>query len=452
MILQSFPLNKEEYIGAEVVQLWHYGRTTGVFSADENLRVKVKTGMTISVESGVGWLNYSKFGGVVFCNQNATDFQLDIADGLLKRIDRVVVSYDLLNEKIELKVKKGSFASTPVAPAIIRNESFYEIALADILVDKGTLAITQGNITDQRLNESLCGLVKNSVDSIPSQSLQDKYVVEFQKWFDGIKTNLDENTAGNLLNMIQGQETEVKQIDSAVKTGYFQITAKFLNGTYNATTRIATWSINEDLTNLIKVGAKLKFQSNLGITYAIVHNITNTQITLFHQAGTTALPTPSTGMINVGISRPVDFPVDDGVNWTVVYDLVDIYTVNNPVAGTFYTTPIAVTLGIGTYKVATSAIGSVAGSFASNNNQCYFGTGASTTPSLRSKKVIGTALATTTFTSINYMPYWYEETVQVISGTTTHRCLVMSGVVGATSIRLMGSTGGCYMLATSIYA
>lgn len=442
MILQSFPLNRDEYIGAEVVQLWHYGRTTGVFSADENLRVKVKSGMTISVEAGVGWLSYSKFGGVVFCNPTTTEFQLDIADGLLKRIDRLVVSYDILNNKIEMKVKKGSFSSAPVAQALVRNESFYEIALADILVDKGALAITQGNITDQRLNESLCGLVKNSVDSIPSQSLQDKYLVDFQKWFDGVKETLDQNTAGNLLNMIQGQETAVKQVASSLQTGYFQITASLTNTSWTANIRQSVWTINKNVMDCVFKGSKIWYETTTGKVYAIVVDITATKITLFHQDGTTSLPIPSTSLINIGTTKyPTNFPSKS--QWKVRGTLSTAFSKNSPVVNTNYLV-FSQLIGIGEWELNVQGNMKATGG---TSSIAAIGVGIGS-PTTASKKFSGSSSTVNLFI---WGTYSHQEIIQ-ISTQSTYGYYIQSCASANTSIGVDGETYGVFMEFTSAYA
>ena len=75
-----------------------------------------------------------------------------VADGVLNRIDRVVLRLDFLNREIKAYIKKGNFAITPVIPTITRNADVYELALADIRIDKGTIKIDQASITDLRFN------------------------------------------------------------------------------------------------------------------------------------------------------------------------------------------------------------------------------------------------------------------------------------------------------------
>ena len=223
--ITSYPQNYDEYIGAEVVQLWHYGRTSGVFSADDNLEVTSAGGMDISVSAGAAWIRFNQFGSVVCGNLTPLSFSLDMADGVLSRIDRVVCRQDNVQNIAEIVVKKGTNGSTPVAPAITRNAEYWELVLADIYVGAGVMSVNQGNITDQRLNDNVCGLVRDGVEGIPSQSLYDQWQSvftqrqqEFMTWFEGLQDILDENIASNLLNLIGVAQTAADNAQDTATT------------------------------------------------------------------------------------------------------------------------------------------------------------------------------------------------------------------------------------------
>ncbi len=136
----------------------------------------------------------------------------------------MVARYDVADREIRLEVKKGTFASSPVAPALQRDADGYELALGDIYVANGVTSITQANITDQRLNTSLCGIVHGTVDQIDVTTLynqytdgfelkKDEFEQAFMSWFATLQDVLDDEAAGNLLNMIndlagEGRTTE----------------------------------------------------------------------------------------------------------------------------------------------------------------------------------------------------------------------------------------------------
>lgn len=152
--------------------------SNGVFpNPSTGLQVVEGTNMQTVVKPGKGWIN-----GYYVVNDN--DFIIDHAgaDGTLRRIDRIVLQRSTANRAINIVMKKGNFASNPVAPAIIRDADFYELVLADVLIDRGATKIIQGNITDQRLNNALCGIVHGVVNQVDTTTIFNQY----QSWFGDI--------------------------------------------------------------------------------------------------------------------------------------------------------------------------------------------------------------------------------------------------------------------------
>jgi hypothetical protein len=76
------------------------------------------------------------------------------------RIDRIIARLNYTDRKIEFVVKQGTPAVSPSAPALTRNETAWELSLAQIAVANGYSTITVTEITDERADESLCGYFK----------------------------------------------------------------------------------------------------------------------------------------------------------------------------------------------------------------------------------------------------------------------------------------------------
>ena len=113
------------------------------------------------------------------------------------------------------------FASDPVAPDLQRDPDAYELVLADVLINNGATEITQGNITDLRLDKSLCGIVHNTVDQVDTTTIFNQYQDffngwsedkrnEFKDWFETVKGILNDDTAGNLLTLINENKTSIQ--------------------------------------------------------------------------------------------------------------------------------------------------------------------------------------------------------------------------------------------------
>lgn len=170
--IKSFPNNQDEYIGAEDVMRWHHGRTSGVFGADNNAAVApVLDAMAVTVSDGIGWItNEIGFGVVWWVDkeaQSGAKLQLDVdmADAVLSRIDRVVVSWQTTNYVAlpEVVILKGTPASNPTAPALTNNSMVRQISLASIRIPAGATSINAAMITDERLDASVCGIVTEKV-------------------------------------------------------------------------------------------------------------------------------------------------------------------------------------------------------------------------------------------------------------------------------------------------
>jgi hypothetical protein len=172
--------------------------SNGVFpNPSDNLQVISNNDMTVTVQAGKAWIN-----GYILINDDDYILEIEPADGVLNRIDRIVARYDVVDREIRLEVKKGQFSSNPVAPNLQRDADAYELALADIYVAKGAVSIAQANITDLRFNTELCGIVKGTVDQIDTTDLFAQYQAAFNDWFQELKDVLDDNTAANFLNLI----------------------------------------------------------------------------------------------------------------------------------------------------------------------------------------------------------------------------------------------------------
>lgn len=124
----------------------------GVFP--DSLQVVSNNNMTVTVKSGKAWIN-----GYILINDADYILNINVADGVLNRIDRIVLRYDVVDREIRLEVKQGTFAGSPVAPALQRDADAYELCIAEINVSAGTVSITQDKITDTRLDTDLCGKV-----------------------------------------------------------------------------------------------------------------------------------------------------------------------------------------------------------------------------------------------------------------------------------------------------
>lgn len=165
-----YPANGYDFDAADVAA-YLAGLTSGVFSGDEDFPVTAAGGLKVTVGAGRGWVHPSRFTGYSITKREADTLTMPLADPSLHRIDRIVMRYDAGARAASLQVLQGTASSTPTAPAISRTELIYDLCLAEITRPAGSTSISTGQITDTRLDEALCGIVRDGVTGIPTDEL-----------------------------------------------------------------------------------------------------------------------------------------------------------------------------------------------------------------------------------------------------------------------------------------
>lgn len=211
--------------------------------------------MNVNVRPGYGWIN-----GYYADNPDPYPMAIQAAHGSLNRVDAVVLRWSKESRSMELIVKQGANASSPISPEVTRNSDVYELILATVTVAAGTTAISQSMITDKRPDSSVCGWVTGVVDQIDTTELFTQYDAEFQEWFEGVKDQLSGDVVGNLVNSINER---VKYSDKATE-------AEALAGTDNtkwmtpATAKVSAEAFSFNVGDILKTQRK-----NLGSKWAL---------------------------------------------------------------------------------------------------------------------------------------------------------------------------------------
>lgn len=165
-----YPANDYDFDAADVAA-YLAGLTSGVFSSAEDFPVTAAGGLKVTVGAGRGWVHPSRFTGYSITKREADTLTMPLADPSLPRIDRIAMRYDAGARAASLQVLQGTASSTPTAPAISRTELIYDLCLAEITRPAGSTSISTGQITDTRLDEALCGIVRDGVTGIPTDEL-----------------------------------------------------------------------------------------------------------------------------------------------------------------------------------------------------------------------------------------------------------------------------------------
>lgn len=165
-----YPANGFDFDAADVAA-YLAARASGVFSSAEDFPVTAAGGLKVTVGAGRGWVHPSRFTGYSITKRESDTLTMPLADPSLPRIDRIVMRYDAGARAASLQVLQGTASSTPTAPAISRTELIYDLCLAEIARPAGSTSITTGQIADTRLDEALCGIVRDGVTGIPTDEL-----------------------------------------------------------------------------------------------------------------------------------------------------------------------------------------------------------------------------------------------------------------------------------------
>lgn len=185
-MLQCFPLDNTEY-EASALGAWFATRTRGVLSSGDNFAVTASgTGMSVTLQPGYGWLRRNAHWGTVVWMEEPETFILDPADGTLSRIDVIALRLDKDNNTAQPILRKGTFSNAPTFTAPVRDTHADEVYVASILVQPGAVKILQSDVTDLRLNETYCGIMRDGITGIPTAQLQE----QAQQLIEQLRTEL----------------------------------------------------------------------------------------------------------------------------------------------------------------------------------------------------------------------------------------------------------------------
>jgi hypothetical protein len=162
--------------------------------------------MQIGVERGQAWIN-----GYWYENTDILYLPIDVADGVLNRIDSVVLRLGFSERNMWLAVKKGTPAINPIAPEVTRTADYYELQLATISIPAGSIKITQAQITDTRMNQDVCGWVTGVVKQLDTTTLFNQfesYFDEFKQFYENDYANWTAEQKQAYITWITLQETD----------------------------------------------------------------------------------------------------------------------------------------------------------------------------------------------------------------------------------------------------
>lgn len=174
----------------------------GVFSTvGGSLMVVAASNLTVNISPGRAWFNNT------WTNNDALlPLTLDPAEAILNRYDAVVLEVAPDERENRFKIVKGTPATTPAKPTMIKTGGIYQYPLAYIYVGKGVGSISQANISNA-VGTTECPFITGALQQVTTNDIIAQWESEFNTWFDNLQAQLEGNVVTNLQNQINTKLT-----------------------------------------------------------------------------------------------------------------------------------------------------------------------------------------------------------------------------------------------------
>lgn len=145
--------------------------------------------MSINVGSGKAYINEKWVE-----NDKTANYSIDASDTAYARIDTVVIRLDYTARTISIKILKGTASPTPTAVSITRNNSVYDLKLAEVKVNANVTKITTSDISDYRVDTRVCGFVTGVIKQVDTSKLFLQMQEDYKAVRNSIVKDLNVNT------------------------------------------------------------------------------------------------------------------------------------------------------------------------------------------------------------------------------------------------------------------
>lgn len=156
--------DEREYSEADFARWGRVLAIDGVRGGADALKVNpYATGLAVSVNPGYAMVQ----GRYYALEDDGTGAKILSLSGALSnpRIDRIVLRLYYATRTIEVGVLQGAESAQPTAPTLQRDSDVYMLSLAQVRVGVAASGIAAGDVTDERHDESVCGIMIVSPDA-----------------------------------------------------------------------------------------------------------------------------------------------------------------------------------------------------------------------------------------------------------------------------------------------
>ena len=212
--LTCWPLDNKPYTSVALGAAYA-ARSRGVLNAN-SFTATTNGDNTITVGKGVGCIHVTEQWAAFPLNEGDVLLTFADADGVYQRWDVIALVYDKNANTAGLEVRTGLAAETPALPALRRNDDYDEIFLYRVTRPVGATKITADNVVDLRLDNTVCGLMRDTIDAIDTSVMQ----AAFEAFLTQIETELKQLHAGTATMLRatydpQGRQSDIfKAVDS----------------------------------------------------------------------------------------------------------------------------------------------------------------------------------------------------------------------------------------------
>lgn len=149
--------DEREYDAEEFAQILRASLQNGITShAQDGLKV-LRDGATMRTKVSPGGCVINGYLYVLSDDGGAELGFEHVAAVGSPRWDRIVARLDKSADKRSISLKLVVGVSGQEAPALVRDDNVYELSLAKVCIRPGAGAISEEDIVDERMDESLCG-------------------------------------------------------------------------------------------------------------------------------------------------------------------------------------------------------------------------------------------------------------------------------------------------------
>lgn len=198
-----------KYSAAEMNAIFNGLINDGVFATVEgqfSVVPQSPASMKVNVKPGKAW-----FKNTWTVSDEIIPLTIDVASSTYNRKDSIVLEIDTrdVGRKNSIKVLKGTNSTgTPQSINLLTvetaNPGIYYRRLANVTVNKGATTIIGADI-EITVGSSETPFVTGLLEVNDIDDLFQKWQGDFDAWFENVQTQLGDDVAGNLLNLINGK-------------------------------------------------------------------------------------------------------------------------------------------------------------------------------------------------------------------------------------------------------